>query len=59
VVGEDPDIPTWSEARNAQKLPLVPAVKIISEGMRLHMKIQTFPWDGGARIPIPVCHHGS
>ena len=27
--------------------------------MRLHMKIQTIPWDGGARIPIPVCHHGS
>ena len=30
---------TWSEARSAQKLPLVPAV--ISEGMRLHMEIYT------------------
>jgi hypothetical protein len=28
-VGEDPDIPTWSEARNAKKLPLVPVVKFL------------------------------
>ena len=40
MVGEGPDIPTWNEARNAQKLSLVPA-EVISEGMRLHMKIQT------------------
>ena len=38
MVGEDPDSPL-ERARSAQKLPLVPAV--ISEGMRLHMKIQT------------------
>jgi hypothetical protein len=32
VVGEDPDTPTWSEARSAQKLPLVPAVKLFLRG---------------------------
>jgi hypothetical protein len=31
VVGEDPDIPTWSEVWNAKK-PLVPAVKLILRG---------------------------
>jgi hypothetical protein len=32
VVGEDPDIPTLNEARNAQKLPLVLAVKLFLRG---------------------------
>jgi hypothetical protein len=36
-----------------------PNVKEIFYFCHIHNKMSGIPWDGGARIPIPVCHHGS